>query len=1283
MPYTKQIAIFCRGLFSLSNHPIRNNGSRRLISLIAIVLGLHLILLYLGSTNQVMWRDPVFAAAAQSASIPVAAWGFNEGSGGTTNDASGNGNTGTLLGGASWLIPGRFGNAITFNGTNSAVKIPDNASWRVSGLSGYTVSLWIRINNPADNYKAAIGTGSWPANDLYIYKNGGIWEFGIKTSGTWSCGGTTSTLGYLTSADGNYHHIALVLNSSAGRCEFYSDGNLVGLDSYVNGTTSFGSTAAVRDLFIGGLNGGQYLNAAIDEVRVYTSALTQAEIVTDSNTPIGGGSPTDTVPPVISGVAAGNITASSAVISWLTDEPADSRVEYGLTQSYGQTTALDTAKVTSHSQIISALSPNTLYHYRVHSRDVAGNPALSADFTFTTNPPAPDTTPPVISGVASGNVTSSTAPIYWTTDEPASSRVEYGPTTSYGYFSPVDPSLVTDHNVLLSGLAPNMLYHYRVHSIDASGNSAVSADYAFTTQPENAGFQQVTIAGGLSVPTSMAFSPDGRIFVTEKNGNLRIIQNGQLLATPFHSFTVASNGEQGLLGIAFDPNFPVNQYIYVYYTVMTPSVHNRLSRLTASGNNSVSGSEVVLLDLPPLGGNYNHQGGAIHFGADGKLYIAVGDHQDPARAQLLDNPFGKMLRLNPDGTIPSDNPFIGQTTGINQAIYAIGFRNPYTFAVDPVTGRIFVNDVGNATWEEINQLSPGANYGWPTCEGPRDVGLGSCNNPDFTYPLHSYDHSANGGGAITGGAFYRGNRFPAQYAGDYFFSDYTQNWIRFLDSSNQVQGINNPFTAFRNASVPIDLDVGPDGSLYYLSIGAGALYRIEYASGNLNPTAVISASPTSGQSPLLVNFDGGGSGDPDGDPITFQWDFGDGSASASGSVVSHTYNAGGAFTATLTVSDNRGGVSVSSVNITVGTPPAASIDLPLLNAQYKGGDTIFYQGSAVDSEDGVLPASGYSWTVVFHHDAHTHPFLGPINGVTGGSFQIPQVGETSPNVWYRVHLTVTDSSGLQHSVFRDIFPTIVNITLEANYPGLTLTLDGQPVAAPVTFQAVAGIDRSIGLTSPQTVGGIQYSFVSWSDGGAQTHTITTPSTDSTYTAVFQQVTIVPVTTDWVFPNSQAADTSSGDRNGFEISAANMLANDGQYATDRNSGTNQNNSCTNSGKDRHVVRDFNISLPAGKQTVNGIEVRLDGYADNAGRSPRFCVQLSWNGGGSWTSPQQTPVLTTSEQTYILGGVNDLWGRGAWIPSELSKSNFQLRIVSVANSTSRDFFLDTVGVRLTAQ
>jgi glucose/arabinose dehydrogenase len=285
--------------------------------------------------------------------------------------------------------------------------------------------------------------------------------------------------------------------------------------------------------------------------------------------------------------------------------------------------------------------------------------------------------------------------------------------------------------------------------------------------------------------------------------------------------SVTSTGERGLLGVAFDPNFSANQFVYLYYTTSTSPIHNRISRFTASGDVAAAGSEVVLADLDNLSSATNHNGGAIHFGPDGKLYAGVGENANSANAQSLNNRLGKILRINADGTIPTDNPFFNTATGANRAIWARGLRNPYTFGFQPGTGRLFINDVGQSTWEEINDGIAGSNYGWPTCEG-------ACSpaNASFRDPLFQYGHGTSSatGCAIVGAAFYNPvvNQFPSNYIGKYFFADLCSGWIRLFDPST---GTASDFAA--GISTPVDLKVGPDGCLYYLAQGnGGQVFRI-------------------------------------------------------------------------------------------------------------------------------------------------------------------------------------------------------------------------------------------------------------------------------------------------------------------------------------------------------------------------------------------------------------------------------------------------------------------------
>jgi len=362
-------------------------------------------------------------------------------------------------------------------------------------------------------------------------------------------------------------------------------------------------------------------------------------------------------------------------------------------------------------------------------------------------------------------------------------------------------------------------------SIAAGFLSLLIAHSSATAATLPAGFAETQIAGGLASPTAMEIAPDGRIFVCLQGGQLRVIKNGSLLATPFVSLMVDSNGERGLLGIAFDPNFATNHFVYVYYTVPGDPAHNRVSRFTANGDVALAGSEFVLADLDNLSGAGNHNGGAIHFGPDGKLYVGVGENANAANSQTLNNRLGKVLRINSDGSIPGDNPFFNTASGANRSIWAMGLRNPFTFAFQPGTGRMFINDVGETKWEEINDGIAGSNYGWSLCEG-------ACSPPNanFRDPLFQYAHGSTSieGCAIVGAGFYNPAtvQFPTSYVGKYFFGDLCNGWIRLFDPSNKTA------SGFATGiSSLVDIKIASDGSLYYLAIGSAALFRVQFTAG--------------------------------------------------------------------------------------------------------------------------------------------------------------------------------------------------------------------------------------------------------------------------------------------------------------------------------------------------------------------------------------------------------------------------------------------------------------------
>lgn len=357
----------------------------------------------------------------------------------------------------------------------------------------------------------------------------------------------------------------------------------------------------------------------------------------------------------------------------------------------------------------------------------------------------------------------------------------------------------------------------RARARDAAGNvSAWSAARVTTGGSRNlpAGFSRTVFARGLRQSPAMAFAPDGRLFICEQGGALRVVKNGALLSTPFTTVPTTAAGERGLLGIAFHPRFQSNGYVYVYYTSASGGAHNRISRFTANGDVAVPGSEVVIADLPPLSSAQNHNGGALHFGPDERLYVAVGDNADGRHAPDLGSLFGKILRYTDTGGIPADNPYA------NSPVWARGLRNPFTFAFDPATAVMFINDVGQGAWEEVNRGRSGANYGWPATEGSSGTGGSS----GYEAPVFTYGHASNPslvtGFAIVGSAFYRPQafNFPQSWAGHYFFGDYVSGWVNRLDPGN-----GNAVYAFaRFDGYMSDLAVGPDGALYVLAdIGAG------------------------------------------------------------------------------------------------------------------------------------------------------------------------------------------------------------------------------------------------------------------------------------------------------------------------------------------------------------------------------------------------------------------------------------------------------------------------------
>ncbi len=665
----------------------------------------------------------------------------------------------------------------------------------------------------------------------------------------------------------------------------------------------------------------------------------------------------------------------------------------------------------------------------------------------------------------------------------------------------------------------------------------LSAQITFT----DSGFASEKVASGFNAPIGFVFAPDGRIFVWEKGGRVRIFKNGALLSTPFVDISghVNTSGDRGLLGLALDPNFETNGYVYLAYVyenggdpTSTAARTERVTRVQADPNNkdrALSGETVILGSKSSLPCNSGedcleddvnaHTIDHLLFGSDGKLYVSAGDGGDwrrattgSLRAQNLNSLNGKLLRINTDGSAPTDNPFYDGTNSPKSKVFDYGLRNPYRFTFG-ASGEMIIGDVGWATYEEIN-IGRGKNFGWPCYEGPYpqssfQSAYTQCQNlaaSSVSMPNYYYQHVPNVGGCIIMGPYLQNSPYPSQYDNQLYFADFSNQWIKraSLDSTGKITNVTSFATAVNQ---PVFLARGPDGNLYWLAIGSGTIYRIRYSgSTNRPPVAMASANPTSGLSPLQVNFSSAGTSDPDGDPLTYSWNFGDGSVIDTSANPIHTYSGTGVqkFTATLTVKDTSGATGTASVLITLGsTPPVPTIATPANNTTVNPGAVVNFSGSATDAEDGNIPSSSLLWTEILHHNTHTHV----IKQVTGssGSFTA-DLPDTIDAYWYELDLKATDSAGVSTTKSVRININYVqggsSCTLNTTDPSVTICSPVANSTVPSPVHIVAGSTNSAGVTNMKIYldGVSKYSIASnkidtYLTIAAGTHRLTVQSSD--------------------------------------------------------------------------------------------------------------------------------------------------------------------------------------------
>jgi glucose/arabinose dehydrogenase len=629
----------------------------------------------------------------------------------------------------------------------------------------------------------------------------------------------------------------------------------------------------------------------------------------------------------------------------------------------------------------------------------------------------------------------------------------------------------------------------------------LSAQITFT----DTGFANEKVASGFSSPTGFVFAPDGRIFVWEKAGRVKIFKNGALLSTPFVDISghVNTSGDRGLLGLALDPNFSTNGYVYLAYVyenggdpTSTAARTERVTRVQADPNNkdrALAGETVILgtkSTLPCNSGEdcleddvNTHTVDHLLFGPDGKLYVSAGDGGDwrsatvgSLRAQNLDSLNGKVLRINPDGSAPGDNPFDNGTNSPHSKVYDYGLRNPFRYSFGP-NNELIIGDVGWATYEEID-IGRGKNFGWPCYEGafPQpsfQSAYTQCQNlaaSSVAMPNYYYHHVTNIGGSIIMGPYLQASPYPAQYENQLYFADFSNKWLKraTLDSTGKITNVTSFATALNQ---PVFLSKGPDGNLYWLAIGSGTIYRIRYTgSANRPPTAVANATPANGLSPLQVSFSSAGSSDPDNNTMTYLWDFGDGSAISTSPNPIHTYSGTGVlkFTAKLTVTDTSNATGSASVLITLGsTSPQVTISAPANNVTVNPGAVVNFSGSANDAEDGNIPVTSLLWTEILHHNTHTHL----IKQVTGssGSFTA-DLPDTIDAYWYELTLKATDSSGVSTTKSVRININYVQgsgspCTLKTTDPSVTICTPAPNATVSSPVHIVAGSTNSAGVTN--------------------------------------------------------------------------------------------------------------------------------------------------------------------------------------------------------------------------
>ena len=664
-----------------------------------------------------------------------------------------------------------------------------------------------------------------------------------------------------------------------------------------------------------------------------------------------------------------------------------------------------------------------------------------------------------------------------------------------------------------------------------------------------ADFQEQPIVTGLTQPIAAEWAPDGRLFIAEKPGVLKVVPSGGTTATTILDISgqVNSSYDRGLLDIALDANFDSNGFLYLLYVVernplmadTDGPMYSRLTRVQVSSTNAVSAQTTLLgsqsscvtvnlattwtasndLDCIPAEGR-SHAIGTVLSAPDGTLYLGSGDASsyaefDPLAFRVYDEQSlaGKILHVDRNGNGLPGHSFCPTNTNLSHVctkIYAKGFRNPFRFKLR-ADGSLAVGDVGWSSREELDIIrSGGKSYGWPCYEGAIQTPIyrdqSKCATeyakPAGTHTAPNYDYQHTASNAIIAGPRYDGGPYPASFAGSTFFGDYAIGFLKRVtfDASDRSPVVQN----FASGWVGVDLIETPNDEIAYADMGdfgpgTGSIKRIVYTPSLGTPNAVASATPTAGAKPLTVQLKGSTSTDPDGDTLTYDWDFGDGSAHSTAPNPSHVYTNAGTFTAKLTVNDGHGHTDSATVPISVfNSPPVPTITKPPSGFTYRDGDTIQLLGSATDAQD---PASAIqlSWNVTLHHGSHTHA-MGTFSGPTA-EFTAPR--DHDADSFFEIRLRATDTSGEWSEKTVEIRPQSVPLTIASVPSGAPVSYGGLARTAPYSTDAAIGLKTTISAGDRFTsADGRLWFFANWSDGGARSHQVEIPASAVTFTATY-------------------------------------------------------------------------------------------------------------------------------------------------------------------------------------